>query len=164
MDFSFSPITETRFDEACVTSLEPKLVFSFFFFFFFYLDMRGNSQTIYTVRINHPANGTRLRASGSRWATIKVAAYIIIVCSFFFQIFMNVIFWMGVACHVHHRLYVYLLCIRKTCSAAGSQIISLLCICNSADSAWRNSSRHRKDTARHIGTIVRIVTAASIII
>ena len=54
---------------------------------------------------------------------------------------------MGVACHVHRRLYVYLLCIRKTCSAAGSQIISLLCICNSADSAWRNSSRHRKDTA-----------------
>ena len=57
MDFSFSPITVTRFDEACVTSLE-----TCFFGFFFSISMRGNSQTIYTVRNNHTSKRDKVES------------------------------------------------------------------------------------------------------
>ena len=124
MDFSFSPITVTRFDEACVTSLETC------FFGFFFLSRWGEIHKPYILYgITIPANGTRLRASGSRWATIKFAAYIIIVgfifSNFYERHFLNK---SGLSCE-SSTVRLFAMHIRKTCSAAGSQIISLPCIC-----------------------------------
>ena len=157
MDFSFSPITVTRFDEACVTSLE-----TCFFGFFFSISMRGNSQTIYTVRNNHTSKRDKVESFWLSMSDHKICC-LHYNCRFHFFKFLRTSFF------EQEWPVMWIVDCTSICYAYKKNVLGSrqpnhftpVHMYNSADSAWRNSSRHRKDTAAawvawHIGTIVRI--------